>query len=129
MRDVIVALIRHLLLSALVLGNAALLSIIGIVTYAKVTFGGHGVSASEYLVNFLPMIARAMTLGVAALAAVGLYWMMGLALVPTLRCEGGAGRAMKISVVLIPLAFALLYVALTVPNLDSTTLRGPMNGG
>ena len=81
-----------------------------------------GISAGEYFGGHLPVLLLAGRAGLLGLAATGLYWALGLLLVPALRARVGGGLAMKASLVLAPLWLALVYATVLLAGEDPATL-------
>lgn len=97
----------------LVLGNAVVLGILGVLIYARVSVGpmmGRGISASEFSRPYISLITTSGIVGLLALAATTLFWMAGLLWIPDLKHYGRKDRAVRLTLIVIPLWFALIYL-------------------
>ena len=74
-------LLRWVLISMLMLGNAVVLAILVVVIYARISVGammGRGPSPSEFAEPYISLIATSGVVGLLALAATAPYWLVGL---------------------------------------------------
>ncbi len=115
--DVLIRFIlRWILISILILGNVVVLAILAVIVYARLTVGemlGRGPSPSEFAAPYIVLIITSGAIGLLALAATVLYWLVGLFWVPSLRCQSNKSKMimmMKLSLVVIPLWFFLVFL-------------------
>ena len=106
-------LLRWVFISMLALGNAIVLAILVVVVYTRVSVGammGRGISVSELAGAYISLIATSGGVGLLVLAAISLYWAIGLRWIPVLRNHAGEHSMMKLSLVVIPLWFFLIFL-------------------
>lgn len=105
-------LLRWILVSGLVLANTIAMAFIIVALYARISVGpmmGRGPSVSEVIERFGPMVMISGMIGLAALIATALYWAIGLIGIPGFRSQEEYETKMKLSLVIIPLWFFVLF--------------------
>ena len=106
-------LLRWVLISMLMLGNAVVLAILVVVIHAKISVGpmmGRGPSPSELAEPYISLIATSGVVGLLTLAATGLYWLVGLLWIPALSRHADRDKMTKLSLIMIPLWSFLIFL-------------------
>ncbi|CCF84557.1 hypothetical protein [Nitrolancea hollandica] len=104
---------RYTVISLFMLGAATIAGYMTLLAYGRYAYGGpmSGISASEFFEGTAPLITDSARIGLLALAAMALCWLLGFLWLPALSGSQMA-MPMKITLLLVPLSLAVVYMAM-----------------
>ncbi len=117
--------VRWALLSLIALAGAMCVGCVVLVYWSQHATYGRGVtgiSPSEYFEGHVGLVILAGGVGLLALVATTLYWVVAQRVFGAAEPPARAARWLKVSFVLVPLGFALVFAVVSLMNEDRSIL-------